>query len=70
VAEAVEIEPVSRGEFAENREKYRETGICKTEMMLPTLKSAAFTGLSAKMHVKINRETYWPYQGNVDQITG
>jgi hypothetical protein len=27
VAEAVEIEPVSTTEFAENREKYREMGI-------------------------------------------
>jgi hypothetical protein len=27
VAEAVDIEPVSTGKFAENREKYREDGV-------------------------------------------
>ncbi len=70
VAEAVDIERVSAVEFAENREKYRVTGVLKPKMMLPPSRSAAFMGLFSENALKINREVLGPYQGNVDQITG
>jgi len=70
VADAVAIEPVSAGEFAKNREKYRENGVLEPQMMPPPSRSAASMGLFGENACQINRETVWPYQGNVDQITG
>jgi hypothetical protein len=70
VAEAVEIEPVSAVEFAENREKYRVNGVLKPKMMLRPSRSAASMGLFSENAFKINREVLGRYQGNVDQNTG
>ena len=70
VAEAVVIEPVSIGEFAENRGKYRVNGVLEPQMMPSPSRSAASMGLFSENAFKINREVLGPYQGNVDQITG